>query len=109
MRDREGRSTPSRRDDPSRTRRRPAPITLGAAGKKKPEKPVNLNTATVEELAQLPGIGEVTARRIVRHREKSGKFRSVDELLVVRGISQKKLEALRPYLTVEAGVEKKRN
>lgn len=82
---------------------------LGAAGKKKPEKPVNLNTATVEELAQLPGIGEVTARRIIRHREKSGKFRSVDELLVVRGISQKKLEALRPYLTVEAGEGKNKN
>ncbi|MGH9862012.1 MAG: ComEA family DNA-binding protein [Candidatus Acidiferrales bacterium] len=68
--------------------------------KRKPEKPVNINTATVEELAQLPGVGKTIARRIVRHREKSGPFRRVDELLVIRGISAKKLEALRPYVTV---------
>ena len=72
-----------------------------AAEKKKPEKPVNLNTATAAALAQLPGIGEVIAARILRHREISGPFRSVNELLVVRGISRKKLEALRPYVTVE--------
>lgn len=74
---------------------------VGAAGgKKPPAQPVNLNTATAVELAQLPGIGEVIAARILRHREISGKFRTVDELLVVRGISRKKLEALRPYVTV---------
>jgi competence protein ComEA len=70
------------------------------AAKKPPAKPVNLNTATVEELAQLPGVGEVIAARIVRHRQVSGKFRSVDELLIVRGISRKKLDALRPYVRV---------
>lgn len=76
---------------------------LAFAGQRKPPaKPVNINTATVEELAQLPGVGEVIARRIVRHREKSGKFRTVEELLVVRGISRKKLDQLRPYVTVEA-------
>ncbi|MFQ5778095.1 MAG: ComEA family DNA-binding protein [Terriglobia bacterium] len=73
-----------------------------AEAKKKPQKPVNINTATVEELAQLPGVGEGIARRIVRHREKSGKFRRVEELLVIRGISRKKMEALRAYVTVEA-------
>jgi len=70
------------------------------AEKKPPAKPVNLNTATAEELAQLPGVGEVIAARIVRHREVSGPFRSVDELLIVRGISRKKLEKLRPYVKV---------
>ena len=74
---------------------------LAATGEKKPPpKPVNLNAATAEELAQLPGVGDVIAARIVRHREVSGKFRSVDELLIVRGISRKKLEKLRPYVTL---------
>ncbi|HEX9764687.1 MAG TPA: helix-hairpin-helix domain-containing protein [Candidatus Acidoferrales bacterium] len=75
---------------------------LLAAEEKKPEAPVNINTATVEELAKLPGVGKSIAQRIVNHREKSGKFRTVDELLVIRGISRKKLEQLRPLITVEA-------
>lgn len=70
------------------------------AEKKLPPKPVNLNTATAAELAQLPGVGEVIAARIVRHREVSGPFRSVNELVIVRGISRKMLEKLRPYVTV---------
>jgi competence protein ComEA len=73
-----------------------------AAEKGKPAQPVNLNTATVDELAKLPGIGKTIAQRIVRHREKSGPFRTVEELLVVRGISRKKFEQLRPYITIEA-------
>jgi len=70
------------------------------AEKKPPLRPVNLNTATAAELAQLPGVGEVIAARIVRHREVSGPFRSVNELVIVRGISRKMLEKLRPYVTV---------
>ncbi|MEE8200609.1 MAG: helix-hairpin-helix domain-containing protein [Candidatus Acidoferrales bacterium] len=73
-----------------------------AVGQEKPEEPININTATVEELARLPGVGEVIAQRILRHREVSGKFRSVDELVVIRGISRRKLEAMRSYVTVEA-------
>lgn len=69
--------------------------------KKKPAKPVDVNTASLAELETLPGIGEAIALRIIRHREISGKFRSVDELVVIRGISRKKLEALRPYVTVK--------
>lgn len=76
--------------------------SLRAEEKKKPEPPVNINTATVEELAKLPGVGRSIAQRIVNHREKSGKFRTVEELLVIRGISRKKLEQLRPLITVEA-------
>jgi len=71
-----------------------------AAAEEKSKPPVNLNTASVAELARLPGVGQVIARRIVRHREKSGRFRKVDELLVIRGISQTKLEKLRPLVTV---------
>ena len=75
-------------------------VSVAAEEEKKPEKRVNLNAATAEELARLPGVGEVIAARIIRHREKSGVFRSVDELLVVRGISRKKLESLRALVTV---------
>ncbi len=62
---------------------------------------LNLNTATVEQLMTLKGIGEVTARAIVDYREQNGPFRAVDDLLQVRGIGEKKLEALRPFVTVE--------
>ena len=77
-----------------------APPAAAQEGSKKPKPPVNLNTASVAELARLPGVGQVIARRIVRHREKSGPFRKVDELLVIRGISQARLEKLRPLVTV---------
>jgi competence protein ComEA len=49
---------------------------------------VRLSTATEQELAQLPGIGPVKARAIVRHREQHGPFRSVTDLTKVRGIGQ---------------------
>jgi competence ComEA-like helix-hairpin-helix protein len=77
------------------------PLPLRGVEEKKPER-VNINTASVEELAKLPGLGKSIAQRIVNHREKSGKFRRVEELLVIRGISRKKLEQLRPLITVEA-------
>jgi competence ComEA-like helix-hairpin-helix protein len=70
------------------------------AQKQPPAKPIDLNAASVKELQQLPGVGPVTAKRIVEMREKSGRFRRVEDLLAVRGISQKKLEALKPYVTV---------
>src|SRR5712691_6098452 len=70
------------------------------AQKQPPAKPIDLNAANVKELQQLPGVGPVTAQRIIQMREKSGRFRRVEDLLAVRGISQKKLEALKPYVTV---------
>jgi competence protein ComEA len=57
--------------------------------------PVHLNSATAAELEALPGVGPVTAQKIVDHREKHGAFRSVDELLAVPGIGPKRVEALR--------------
>jgi competence protein ComEA len=77
-------------------------ISAGAGEEKKPEAKVNINTATVEELAKLPGVGKSIAQRIVNHREKSGKFRNVEELLVIRGISRRKLEQLLPLITVDS-------
>ena len=61
---------------------------------------VNINTATAAELQRVPGIGPKTAERIVAMRRNVGKFRSVDDLLAVRGIGQKRLAKMKPYLTV---------
>ncbi len=76
--------------------------SFSAAQSKKPlpQKPLDLNTATVEELQQLPTVGPAAAKAIVRFREKSGPFRKVEDLLAVRGFTQKRLKTLRPYITV---------
>ena len=77
-----------------------------AAKKHPPSKPVDLNAATVQELEQLPGIGPTTAKAIVQFRIKSGRFRRVEDLLAIRGISEGKLKKLRPYITVSPPVGK---
>lgn len=73
--------------------------TVGAQ-KKPPAKPIDLNAATLKELEELPGVGAVTAQRIIDMRQKSGRFRRVEDLLAIRGISQKKLDAFRPYVVI---------
>jgi competence ComEA-like helix-hairpin-helix protein len=72
------------------------------AQKQPPAKPINLNVANAKELQELPGVGAVTAQRIIDMRQKSGRFQRVEDLLAIRGISQKKLDAMRPYVTVSA-------
>ncbi|MFL6228323.1 MAG: ComEA family DNA-binding protein [Pyrinomonadaceae bacterium] len=62
---------------------------------------VNINRASREELARLPGIGEGLAARIVEHRERYGAFRRAEHLLLVRGISERRFEQLRALVTVE--------
>ena len=62
--------------------------------------PLNLNTATQEELAQLPGIGEELARRIVEYREAHGAFESTEELMEVSGIGEGKFAGLEGRITV---------
>ena len=62
---------------------------------------VNINTATKEELMTLPGIGEVIAERIIAYRQTYGSFSSVEELDAVSGIGDKRLDAIRDYITVE--------
>ena len=62
--------------------------------------PVDLNTATAEQLDALPGVGPATSRAILAYRTSHGRFRSVTELLEVPGIGPAKLEALRPLVKV---------
>jgi competence protein ComEA len=57
--------------------------------------PVHLNTATVEQLDELPGVGPVTAQKIVDYREQHGAFSSVDDLDAIPGIGPARLEQLR--------------
>ena len=63
---------------------------------------VSLNEASREELERLPGIGPALAARIVEHRERFGRFRRAEHLLLVRGISERRFLQLRPYVTAEA-------
>jgi competence ComEA-like helix-hairpin-helix protein len=70
------------------------------ATKKPPLKPININSANSEELQQVPGIGPATAEKILQMRKSYGTFKSVDDLLSIKGIGKKRLEKMRKYLTV---------
>jgi competence ComEA-like helix-hairpin-helix protein len=61
---------------------------------------VNLNTASIEQLQLLPGVGEVRASAIVDARKKGGGFKSVDDLMEVRGVGPTLLDQLRPFVAV---------
>jgi len=68
---------------------------------------IDINKASPEEFAKLPGIGPKRARQIVAFREKHGPFRRVEDLLAIRGIGHKKWKAIRPFLRV--GQDAKKN
>lgn len=84
----------------------PLPAGLVASGNASPTGgtspagKLNLNTADVDQLKILPGIGEVRAQAIVSHREDNGAFTSVDALLDVSGIGVATLESLRDFIEV---------
>ena len=67
-------------------------MTLGLA--------LDLNTATLEDLDALPGIGPALAQRIIAYRQSHGPFKKIDDLMEVSGIGPIKLEKIKPYLTV---------
>ena len=72
---------------------RPAAATDAAVG------PVRLNTATLEQLDALPGVGPVTAQKILDYRQKHGAFSSVDDLDAIPGIGPARLEQLRDLVS----------
>ena len=82
------------------TQPQPARTLIPAGSAQKGSTPVNINTATAEELQTLPRIGPAMAQRIIAWREAHGGFRSVDELDAVPGIGPSMLENLRPLVTV---------
>jgi competence protein ComEA len=65
-----------------------------------PAGPLDLNTATLQQLDELPGIGPATAQAIIDERSRRGGFRTVEDLLDVRGIGPAKLDAIRDLVTV---------
>jgi competence protein ComEA len=78
----------------------PVDAALSGPNSTTPTGPVDLNTASIDELDRLPGIGPATAAAIVEHRSRNGAFHSVDELRDVPGIGEAKLAQLRPLVTV---------
>ncbi len=74
--------------------------TVLADAKPAPSGKINLNTATAEQLSEVPGVGPKLAARIVEHRQKEGSFRSMSELLNVKGVGEKNLAKIQGYLSV---------
>jgi competence protein ComEA len=75
--------------------------TPSAGSSKQPGKTVNLNSATVQELMTLPGIGESRAAAILEYRTQVGRFRSVDELKKVSGIGAKMFEKIKDHIVAQ--------
>lgn len=75
-------------------------VTVVPGGAAPVQEKVNLNTATVDQLDTLPGVGPATAKAIVTHRTRKGPFSRLEDLLAIDGIGPKKLEAIRDLVTV---------
>ena len=75
----------------------PPPASTAAAAQKAT---INLNTATLDQLETLPGIGRKTAERILEQRQKSGGFKKIEELMNVKGIGEKSFLKLKPMVVV---------
>ena len=75
-------------------------VTVGDVGPRPPRRPLDLNQVTADELERLPGIGPVTAARIIVDREDNGPYGSVDALQRVKGVGPKTVERLRDRVRV---------
>ena len=62
---------------------------------------ININTATIEELDNLPGVGEATANKILNYREENGMFKSIEEIKNVNGIGEKKYIDIKDKICIE--------
>jgi comEA protein len=78
-----------------------APITaLGQKANPATTDKINLNSATAEQLQTLPGIGPASAKNIIEHRTKVGKFNKIEEIINVKGIGEKKFQKIKDRLLV---------
>lgn len=66
---------------------------------------IDLNTATLQQLQLLPGVGETIAQRILDYRSEHNSFNSVEDLMNVSGIGEKKFEQIKPYVKVGGNYE----
>lgn len=65
------------------------------------QNPININTASVDEIEKLPGIGRKTAESIIIYRTENGPFRRVEHLMLIRGVSEARFMKLQPYIRAE--------
>jgi competence protein ComEA len=81
-----------------------APAQESPSSQNAPEEPapgrININTAGTDSLCSLPGIGEVLAERIIEYRSAIGGFSSLEELMEVKGIGEKKFAAIKDLITL---------
>lgn len=92
-----GSSRSAQASAPSSAAKKPASSSKPPA---KGSQVVNINTADKATLMLIPGVGEVIAQRILDYRSQYGAFSSADELVKIKGIGEKTLEKMRPYVTV---------
>lgn len=69
--------------------------------KKNPDEKVNINKANIEDLREIPGVGEIIAQRIIEYRTKIGNFTSLTQLKNVKGIGEKKYEAMQSHVCLQ--------
>ena len=86
-------------------------LSAGALAKAEQEQPapkstVNLNTATIDQLTTLPGVGRKTAELIIEYRTKSGGFKKIEELMNVKGIGEKTFLKLKPLVSAPPKTDK---
>lgn len=84
------------------------PVTLSFAATKSAQtkavatltEKININTSNEDLLTSVPGIGPKTAKSIYAYRKQNGNFKTIEDLLNVKGIGEKSLKKMKPYLTI---------
>jgi competence protein ComEA len=83
------------------------PTTTSAQEQAPTKTTINLNTATLDQLATLPGIGPKTAERILEYRTKNGGFKKIEELMNVKGIGEKSFLKIKPLVSAPPKTDNK--
>jgi comEA protein len=78
-----------------------SPVGYADSGRTGQDSRVNINKASVEELLELPRVGEAVANRIVVFRQENGPFKKVEDIKSVRGIGDKVFDQIRPSIRVD--------